>query len=88
MLDDLAMQSVIVAPGLMIAEHSFDVPLDHDREDDRQIKIFAQEVADPDGRDRPFLVYFQGASSKRAQCVGRGASKPGPGSRTSVSTMA
>jgi pimeloyl-ACP methyl ester carboxylesterase len=76
MLDDLAMQSVIVAPGLMIAEHSFDVPLDHDREDDRQVTIFAREVADPEGRDRPFLVYFQGGPGFEAPRPTRHPSAP------------
>jgi pimeloyl-ACP methyl ester carboxylesterase len=36
------------------------VPLDHARPDGERITVFAREVADPDGRDRPFLVYLQG----------------------------
>jgi pimeloyl-ACP methyl ester carboxylesterase len=47
-------------PGLVVIEHSFDVPLDHDDEPGRTITVFARELADPDGRDRPFLVYLQG----------------------------
>jgi pimeloyl-ACP methyl ester carboxylesterase len=47
-------------PGLVLAEHEFSVPLDHARPDGERITIFAREVADPDGRERPFLVFLQG----------------------------
>jgi pimeloyl-ACP methyl ester carboxylesterase len=46
--------------GLVVTDHDFDVPLDHERPDDERITVFAREVADPDGRDRPFLVFLQG----------------------------
>lgn len=45
--------------GLVLVEHEFEVPLDH--ADPREtITVFAREVADPDGRNRPYLVYLQG----------------------------
>jgi pimeloyl-ACP methyl ester carboxylesterase len=47
-------------PGLVITEHEFPVPLDHARPDGERIVVFAREVADPDGRERPFLVFLQG----------------------------
>lgn len=47
-------------PGLVLTEHEFDVPLDHARPDGERITVFAREVADPDGLDRPFLVFLQG----------------------------
>jgi pimeloyl-ACP methyl ester carboxylesterase len=47
-------------PGLTSIEHSFDVPLDHADEHGPRISVFARELAHPDGRDRPFLVFFQG----------------------------
>jgi pimeloyl-ACP methyl ester carboxylesterase len=47
-------------PGLVLTEHTIDVPLDHANPDGEQISIFAREVADPDGLDRPFLVFLQG----------------------------
>src|SRR3954452_15086564 len=47
-------------PGLVLTEHELEVPLDHAAPDGEQITVFAREVADPDGLDRPFLVYFQG----------------------------
>lgn len=48
------------AGGYVMTEHEFSVPLDHTRPDAERIVVFAREVADPDGRDRPFLVFFQG----------------------------
>ena len=47
-------------PGLVLTEHEFEVPLDHARPDGERITVFAREVADPDGTDRPYLVFFQG----------------------------
>jgi pimeloyl-ACP methyl ester carboxylesterase len=49
-----------LAGGLHLTEHEFAVPLDHARPDGERITVFAREVADPDGRERPFLVYLQG----------------------------
>jgi pimeloyl-ACP methyl ester carboxylesterase len=54
------------APGLVLTEHEFSVPLDHARPDDERIVVFAREVADPAGLDRPFLVYFQGGPGTEA----------------------
>jgi pimeloyl-ACP methyl ester carboxylesterase len=50
----------IATPGLVLVEHEFAVPLDHARPGGERISVFAREVADPDGRDRPFLVFLQG----------------------------
>jgi pimeloyl-ACP methyl ester carboxylesterase len=36
------------------------VPLDHARPDGERITLFAREIADPGGADRPFLVFLQG----------------------------
>jgi pimeloyl-ACP methyl ester carboxylesterase len=49
-----------VIPGLFTAEHELRVPLDHAHPDSGTITVFAREVAAPDGRDRPFLVFLQG----------------------------
>ena len=51
-------------PGTMLTDHTFTVPLDHDRPEGEQIEVFAREVA-PAGRRGgdpalPWLVYFQG----------------------------
>jgi pimeloyl-ACP methyl ester carboxylesterase len=50
----------VEVPGLVVVEHEFEVPLDHARPDGERITVFAREVADPDGRDRPFLLFLQG----------------------------
>jgi pimeloyl-ACP methyl ester carboxylesterase len=54
------MADEVLLPGLVAIEHSFEVPLDHATPGGERITVFARELADPDGRDRPFLVYFQG----------------------------
>jgi pimeloyl-ACP methyl ester carboxylesterase len=50
----------VATPGLRLVEHEFDVPLDHAQPDGERLTVFAREIADPDGLDRPYLVYFQG----------------------------
>ena len=70
------MSDTVRAPGLVLTEHEFAVPLDHDRPDGERITVFAREVADPDGRDRPFLVYFQGGPGSEAPRPTRRPSAP------------
>jgi pimeloyl-ACP methyl ester carboxylesterase len=58
---DGAITTVVRSPGLVLTEHTFEVPLDHlHPQDGRTIEVFAREIADPEGADKPFLVYFQG----------------------------
>jgi pimeloyl-ACP methyl ester carboxylesterase len=47
-------------PGLILTEHTIEVPLDHADPGGPQISVFAREVADPDGLDRPLLLFLQG----------------------------
>ncbi|MGI8715640.1 MAG: alpha/beta fold hydrolase [Solirubrobacteraceae bacterium] len=54
------MRTEIRVPGLVCIEHTFQVPLDHARPAGATIEVFAREVADPDGTDRPVLVFLQG----------------------------
>jgi pimeloyl-ACP methyl ester carboxylesterase len=54
------MADAFALPGLVTVEHTIPVPLDHGDPSGPQIEVFAREVAHPDGRDRPYLVYFQG----------------------------
>ena len=49
----------------VLTEHEFAVPLDHAAPDGERITVFAREVADPDGRDRPMLVFLQGGPGQR-----------------------
>ncbi|HEU5475376.1 MAG TPA: alpha/beta fold hydrolase [Actinophytocola sp.] len=56
----MAATVTVATAGLVLVEHEFQVPLDHSRPDHEKITVFAREVADPAGRDRPFLVFLQG----------------------------
>lgn len=53
-------------PGLVLTEHEVSAPLDHGRPDGERLTVFAREVADVDGRDRPFLVFFEGGPGSEA----------------------
>jgi pimeloyl-ACP methyl ester carboxylesterase len=53
-------------PGIALVEHEFSVPLDHARPDGDRITVFAREVADLDGRDKPFLLFLQGGPGHEA----------------------
>ncbi|MCO5212409.1 MAG: alpha/beta hydrolase [Caldilinea sp.] len=49
-------------PGLALTDHTFIIPLDHDRPGGEQIQVFARAVRAIAARDeeRPWLVFFQG----------------------------
>jgi pimeloyl-ACP methyl ester carboxylesterase len=64
-------------PGLVITEHELRVPLDHGTPDGEQITVFAREVADPAGTDRPFLLYLQGGPGIEAPRPTRSPTSPG-----------
>ena len=72
-----AVAVTFTTPGLRVAEHEFAVPLDHARPDAEQITIFAREVADLEGSDRPLLVYLQGGPGREAARPTRHPSSPG-----------
>jgi pimeloyl-ACP methyl ester carboxylesterase len=63
--------------GLVLTEHEFDVPLDHGAPGGERITVFVREVADPDGRDRPLLVFFQGGPGQEASRPTRHPTSPG-----------
>ena len=71
------MPDPIRTAGLVLTEHEFSVPLDHDRPDAERITVFAREVADPDGRDRPLLLFLQGGPGFEASRPTRHPSAPG-----------
>jgi pimeloyl-ACP methyl ester carboxylesterase len=66
----------VKAPGLLLVEHELEVPLDHGDPSGEQITVFAREVADPQGPDRPFLVYLQGGPGQEAPRPTRGPTSP------------
>jgi pimeloyl-ACP methyl ester carboxylesterase len=51
---------------LVLTDHLLSLPLDHARPEGETIDVFAREVAAPDGRDRPFLVFLQGGPGQEA----------------------
>jgi pimeloyl-ACP methyl ester carboxylesterase len=61
----------------VLTEHEFSLPLDHDRPGGESITVFAREVADPGGTDRPFLVFLQGGPGSEAPRPTRHPSSPG-----------
>jgi pimeloyl-ACP methyl ester carboxylesterase len=65
------------SPGLVLTEHELKLPLDRTAPDGEQITVFAREVADPDGLDRPFLLYLQGGPGFEAPRTSRHPSSPG-----------
>lgn len=75
MINDMAVTFHI--PGLVLTEHEFEIPLDHDKPDGERITVFAREVADPQGCDRPFLVYLQGGPGQEAPRPTRNPDQPG-----------
>jgi pimeloyl-ACP methyl ester carboxylesterase len=68
--------TVVQVPGLVLVEHEVTVPLDHAHPAGEQITVFAREVADPDGRARPFLVFLQGGPGSEAPRPTRGPTSP------------
>lgn len=62
--------------GLVLVEHEFQIPLDHGNPDGARITVFAREVADPDGRDRPLLVFLAGGPGFESPRPTRNPSSP------------
>ena len=52
--------------GLVMEDHELEVPLDHAASGGEQITVFAREIAEPEGREKPFLVFLQGGPGHEA----------------------
>jgi pimeloyl-ACP methyl ester carboxylesterase len=63
--------------GLVVQEIETLVPLDHRDPGGEKIRIFAREVADPDGRKRPYLAFLQGGPGFEAPRPFRHPTSPG-----------
>src|SRR3982751_3836532 len=68
--------TAVRVPGLVLTEHELTVPLDHAAPDAEQITVFAREVADPEGRDRPTLLFLQGGPGQEGSRPTRGPTSP------------
>jgi pimeloyl-ACP methyl ester carboxylesterase len=73
----IASELAVKTPGLVMVEREFQVPLDHSQPDGEPITVFAREVADPDGTDRPYLLFFQGGPGHEANRPTRHPTNPG-----------
>jgi pimeloyl-ACP methyl ester carboxylesterase len=60
------MPTTVHAPGLILTEHEFDLPLDHGNPTGERITVFAREVAEPDGGEKPVLLFLQGGPGHEA----------------------
>jgi pimeloyl-ACP methyl ester carboxylesterase len=67
----------VTTHGLAIIEHEFSIPLDHAKPNGERIIVFARELSDPEGHDRPFLVFFQGGPGMEAPRPTRHPTNPG-----------
>jgi pimeloyl-ACP methyl ester carboxylesterase len=63
-------------PGLVLTDHELTVPVDHEAPDGEQLTVFAREVADPEGTDKPFLVFLQGGPGFEAPRPSRRGGSP------------
>jgi len=71
------MRDQMLLPGMHVIEHTFEIPLDHDDPAGERISVFARELAAPDGRERPFLVFLQGGPGFEAVRPTRRPDSPG-----------
>ena len=71
------MRFELTTPGLRLVEHEFSIPLDHADPDGERITVFAREVADLEGLDRPMLLFLQGGPGHEASRPTRNPSAPG-----------
>jgi len=71
------MPVALSTPGLRLVEHEFAIPLHHARPDGERITVFAREVADLGGLDRPLLLFLQGGPGHEAARPTRNPSAPG-----------
>lgn len=60
MTDPVKAAAAYRIPGAVLVERQHSVPLDHTRPDGPRLTVFTREVADPDGLDKPYLLFLQG----------------------------
>ncbi len=73
----MTVTAVARIPSLVLTEHEFSVPLDHADPGGVRITVFAREVAESDGLDRPYLVYLEGGPGSEAPRPTRRPTSPG-----------
>jgi pimeloyl-ACP methyl ester carboxylesterase len=63
-------------PNLIVTEREHSLPLDHADPDGPRITVFSRELADPEGQQRPLLVFFEGGPGFEAPRPSRAHSSP------------
>jgi pimeloyl-ACP methyl ester carboxylesterase len=63
-------------PNLLVTEREHSLPLDHAEPGGPRITVFSRELADPGGRERPLLVFFEGGPGFEAPCPIRTGESP------------
>jgi pimeloyl-ACP methyl ester carboxylesterase len=64
-------------PGLIVTEREHSVPLDHADPGGPRLSVFTRELADPDGQERPLLLFLQGGPGAEAPRPSRTDASPG-----------
>jgi len=59
-----------------VTEREHSVPLDHADPDGPQLSVFTRELSDPDGQERPLLLFLEGGPGSEAPRPSRTASSP------------
>jgi pimeloyl-ACP methyl ester carboxylesterase len=63
-------------PGLIVTEREHRVPLEHSDPEGAQLSVFTRELADPEGQQRPLLVFLEGGPGFEAPRPSRTACSP------------
>jgi pimeloyl-ACP methyl ester carboxylesterase len=63
-------------PGLIVTEREHSLALDHLDPHGERLTVFTRELADPDGQERPLLVFFEGGPGFEAPRPSRTAASP------------
>jgi len=63
-------------PGLILTEREHSIPLDHADPDGPRLNVFTRELADPDGQERPLLLFLEGGPGSEAPRPSRTAATP------------
>ncbi len=63
-------------PGLIVTEREHSVPLDHANPGGERLRVFTRELADPDGQNRPILLFLEGGPGFESPRPSRTVSSP------------
>jgi len=63
-------------PGLVATEREHSLPLDHGDPGGPRVTVFTRELADPEGQERPLLLYLQGGPGFESPRPSRTAAEP------------